>query len=161
MPNWCNNHAIVRHEDLDMVAKLVTACNEEQLFNTFVPRPPEEEENWYNWNISNWGTKWEASHYDETFAGAENPHEAVLAFDTAWAPPIEFYNRLVEQGFKVEACYYEPGMNFCGEYNDGVDEYVEIEGGSDWVQEFVPEKVNEIFAIAENMEIWEQEQDDG
>ena len=35
-----------------------------EFFNIIKPRPKEEEENWKNWNISNWGTKWEPNFYD-------------------------------------------------------------------------------------------------
>lgn len=155
MPNWCNNHAVVYHNNPEMLSKLVNSCNNETLFNTFVPRPETEDDNWYNWNIRNWGTKWEASHWDETFVNTEG--KVVLGFNTAWAPPIEFYNSLVEQGFEVKAYYFEPGMNFCGQYEDGSDEYVEIEGGSEWVKEFVPEEVNEVFGISDMFEDMEEE----
>jgi len=32
-----------------------------------MPRPKEEEDNWYHWNIDNWGTKWGC--YDQDVEG--------------------------------------------------------------------------------------------
>lgn len=41
--------------------------------------------NWYDWSIANWGTKWNAygQSIEQGFDG-----EAILTFDTAWSPPI-------------------------------------------------------------------------
>ena len=39
--------------------------------------------NWYDWNINNWGTKWDAC--DVTWEqGSDHFH---IRFDTAWSPP--------------------------------------------------------------------------
>jgi hypothetical protein len=80
-----------------------------------------------------------------------------LSFDTAWSPPIEFYENLEEQGFRIEAFYYEPGMAFCGVYEDGCDDQFDIEGDSDWVEKHIPRRIDEAFAIAESMEMWEED----
>lgn len=42
---------------------------------------------WYNWNIENWGTKWNA--YD-----VERVDETTLRFETAWAHPDEVLEAL-------------------------------------------------------------------
>lgn len=42
-----------------------------------MPRPQEEEDNWYHWNIDNWGTKW--GFYDQEC------HDSQLDFTTAWS----------------------------------------------------------------------------
>jgi hypothetical protein len=81
----------------------------------------------------------------------------MLNFDSAWAPPIEAYSKLMSMGFYVEAMYYEPGMGFCGAWFDGNDEYYQIEGNSEWVRENIPEHIDEAFAISEGMEQWEEE----
>lgn len=157
MPNWCNNNVIFKHNNPEMIQKLVDAANHEQLFNAFVPRPDEEDTNWYDWNVSNWGTKWEANIYEEAFVEADRSDTVVLGFDTAWAPPIPFYEKMEELGFEVDAYYYESGMGFCGNFQDGYDEYIEIEGDSKWVKEFVPSYIDEVFDISGNMEEWEDE----
>lgn len=61
----------------------------------------------------------------------------------------------------VDACYYEPGMGFCGRWtSDSGDDYYNIEGDSDWVVENIPPYINEMFDISGNMEMWEDEYED-
>lgn len=50
--------------------------------------------NWYNWNISNWGTKWDACDVELSYAPGEG--EAAISFNTAWSPPIEVIVAMVE-----------------------------------------------------------------
>ena len=47
------------------------------------------------------------------------------SFDSAWSPPVALYEYLVAQGFEVSANYYEPGMDFAGEWVNGDDFYLE------------------------------------
>ena len=79
----------------------------------------------------------------------------VLSFDSAWSPPIGFYEKMEELGFSVDAKYYEPGMAFCGHSYDGEDAQYEITGNADWVDDNIPVDINATFAIAENMSYWE------
>ena len=158
MPNWCQNLVTFTHNDPEMITKLVNGANDEQLFNTFVPRPTEKEDDWYHWNTENWGTKWDVAPYEEAFVEGEKSDTVVLGFDSAWAPPVKFYEKMEELGFYVEAYYFEPGMGFCGRYEDGFDEYVEIEGDSKWVKEFVPEYIDEVFDISGAMAEWEEDE---
>jgi hypothetical protein len=72
---------------------------------------------WYDWRIKNWGTKWDATLLQAT----RKKNIATLYFETAWAPPIEIYKALEEEGFKVEATYVEQGMQYAGHYKKGVD----------------------------------------
>jgi hypothetical protein len=60
-------------------------------FDKIVPRP-ETEEDWYHWQIANWGTKWDAS--DVTVSSDNN----VLRynFNTAWSPPLAVLTKLSE-----------------------------------------------------------------
>lgn len=88
MPNVCNNKVtIIGHvEDLDLF-------EEEKLsFLKFVPRPAEEEHNWYEWNNTHWGTKWESWDYELVL---RDENIMVAEFCTAWGPPIEFLKRLL------------------------------------------------------------------
>ena len=50
-------------------------------------------DNWYDWCVKNWGTKWNAS--DTTCVLEEE--NLVLNFATAWSEPIPIYNKLVEE----------------------------------------------------------------
>jgi hypothetical protein len=54
-----------------------------------------------------------------------------LKFDTAWNPPIGWYEALNALEMTVEAYYFEPGMSFCGQWSNPVegivDEYIDID----------------------------------
>lgn len=78
--------------------------------------------NWYDWQISNWGTKWDPHVYTEYQQISDDGSDYVCWFDSAWSPPIGFYNKLVEDGYEVEATYNEGGCDYIGFYRDGDDE---------------------------------------
>lgn len=48
---------------------------------------------WYSWNVRNWGTKWEA----EQPTIQEGANGVVYQFDTAWSPPLEAMLTLSQQ----------------------------------------------------------------
>jgi hypothetical protein len=48
-------------------------------------------------------------------------------------------------------------MNFAGIWEDGIDDFYELESGSEAVREQIPEILDEMFCISENMEQWEEE----
>ena len=115
--------------------------------------------NWYDWCVANWGTKWDISGRDNGAPAVSDDGRSVrFAFDSAWSPPLEFYGRMEELGFTVDAFYYEPGMAFCGRYNEGDDDQYEIKGNSDWVDGNIPQEINDMFAISESMSDWEEEE---
>ena len=60
---------------------------------------------WYNWNITNWGTKWDVAveagnehpdTYMEDYANGEN-HVVFYNFNTAWSRPMPALCKLSEQ----------------------------------------------------------------
>ena len=89
MPNYCDNKVtIIGHkEDLDIME------DDKLTFSKFVPRPADQEENWYEWNNAHWGTKWEHAEY-ELLMREDNIY--VAAFRTAWAPPLAFFESLLK-----------------------------------------------------------------
>lgn len=68
------------------------------VFQIIHPRPKEEDENWYDWNTDNWGTKWDMRVYGFNFENEE------LSFcgATAWNAPIGILNKLVSLGFNMK-----------------------------------------------------------
>lgn len=72
-----------------------------------------KDDNWYNWNIANWGTKWNA--YDVVLNEAiDNDHPFLgYTFTTAWSPPtgvmLALVDYMVEQRLDVymDWCYEE------------------------------------------------------
>lgn len=59
-------------------------------------------DDWYNWNVRNWGTKWDvAIHNDDKYPDTELTTETkdtlIYRFNTAWSPPAEAITKLSEQ----------------------------------------------------------------
>jgi len=160
MPNWCQNVAYISHEDNDKIDYIVEELGkkEPQLFNSLYPRPAEHEEDWYGWNTSNWGTKWDASVYDHHM---EEDGRLYISFDTAWGPPIGFYEFLYESGYDLEAFYNEEGMAFAGHFIDGEDNnYNYGDMSADEIEEQLPTKLDEMFNIAQYKRDWEDENEE-
>ena len=132
MPNWCDNSATLMHDDVKKIDALVEEMSKKTddeysagcPFQHLRPRPQEEEDNWYDWNLRNWGTKWEADVIDWE---KSDDNSVRIYFNSAWAPPTQLYEYLVENGWKVEALYHESGMGFAGQYINGDDDYYEYD----------------------------------
>ena len=185
MPNWCNNGITIKHRDTAMIERVIKG--KDRLFMEFCPTPQEladtvagfpgadkeaEHEaqkarniekygykDWYDWNVANWGTKW-----DITLDGIERlDNNTVKAFfESAWAPPVNAYEKLCAMGFEIEAYYDEPGMCFCGKWtgdeNDSFDDYYEYSGQtSETVRELIGEDLDDYFGISETMAQYEEE----
>ena len=72
--------------------------NSPDVFQIIHPRPKEEDDNWYDWNSMNWGTKWDMRVYGFNF---EN-NELSFGGDTAWNAPLGIIRKLVSLGFNVK-----------------------------------------------------------
>ena len=59
---------------------------------------------WYDWNIRNWGCKWDASEVD---VPEKSDGYVQYTFQTPWGPPEEFFTAITEQF---------PDLTFCLEY---------------------------------------------
>jgi hypothetical protein len=79
-------------------------------------------DNWYDWNVRNWGTKWDVGVYDEKeYAETELMEESdtslAYRFNTAWSPPIPAIETLSMQYPECEiALSYEEETGWGGEY---------------------------------------------
>ena len=85
-------------------------------------RELQESNNWYAWNVRNWGTKWEIS-------GAQlqkTDKSIIYTFDSAWSPPVEAIAKLASlyPQVTVSIRFVEEGMGFAGEvfFRDGEHE---------------------------------------
>ena len=58
------------------------------------PKSGKNDDRWYNWNISNWGTKWDINGSVEI--DDYDSEQIEINFNTAWGPPIEICNKLRE-----------------------------------------------------------------
>lgn len=143
MPNWCDNTVTLTHKKPEQLTRVVVAAEREGLFEEFVPHPKNTEnvDNSLGWNIDHWGTKWEAQVHSIDL----DENSISLSFDTAWGPPIAFYDKMTELGFNVEAKYCELGMDFIGLYENGHDEaYVASES------ENVPVNLSEYYGLEDH-----------
>ena len=120
MPNWCYTTLNVdgSKEQIKEFSSLVSRAieNNNSLCNAIIPRPASEEENWYDWNCQNWGSKWDVT---DMFVDHEDDTNLNLTFATAWNPIFPIFDELVKRGFKVKAEYQDEGYMFAGEYEDG------------------------------------------
>jgi len=112
-------------------------------------------ESWYEWRLANWGTKWDVGHASEHGEPPElKDNVLTVNFDSAWAPPVDAYETLHEMGFQITAYYWEPGLCFGGKWENGMDEhYPDISSEN---VDTIPQDLNEIMGISENLELWEQ-----
>ena len=118
---------------------------------------------WYDFAIGEWGCKWDISNGSDDYKikKIDDSYTVTLHFDTAWSPPINFYDKLIELEFTVNAMYYEPGVNFCGQYCDGQDETYELNNlTSDEARDQLPDELDLAFGISEQIEYWESEQEE-
>jgi hypothetical protein len=64
-------------------------------------------------------------------------------------------------GFSIRAYYDEPGMAFCGKWEDGEDDFYEYGGyNSETVRDLIGEELDDMFGISESMANYEEEQED-
>jgi hypothetical protein len=148
MPNWCDNLVSLRHSDktkIDALEQELLKTENVRVFDSLRPRPVDQEENWYEWNVTNWGTKWDATVYEWD---RENDNEIWISFDSAWSPPSALYEFLTETGWDVSAYYSEGGMGYCGKYTsqDG-DEYYEYDMSDLSSLEALPEDIENFAGL--------------
>lgn len=119
MPNYCYNYIIISSDEGESFEKFKKTLNTadatgnvvEFSFHQTVPRPESEGENWYNWNIGNWGTKWDACWPTVEIAD----DEVIITCETAWEPPIQ-WARFAAENFNlcIRIEYEEPNNAFQG-----------------------------------------------
>lgn len=132
MPNWCNNNLSVvgpvaqikkfkEQAKWEMKETDGTIHKGDFRLSSFIKMPKELDigENWYNWNITNYGCKWdcdgELENDEIDFLGVEAQLD--YWFDSPWGPPIIWLEKVSKKYMKLKftMCYEEPGMGFKGE----------------------------------------------
>lgn len=149
MPNWCENKLIVTgsNDILDELVKSLVYEKEMEYFGTmkfFAMNklhpgldPEKYPNNWRDWRIANWGTKWEC----EVNKIDIQDGIVTLHFDSAWSPPIPFIQYISKKYFPTlhfKLTYIELGVWYCGmsECKNGV----------------LTESIGEILVVDENGE---------
>ena len=176
MPNWCSNNFEVTgtKEQIDAFEDFLKTGSGKNWFDFFLPTPQElldtvsgfvgEDKqaaheaqqaanlekygysDWYGWNITNWGTKWNCDAQD--YVREDNTIR--FWFDSAWSPPIALYEFIESEGFSVRGSFYEPGMCFVGEYSEGVDDTYEYSDTDSL--DAIPEHLIEEYNIRDSFE---------
>jgi hypothetical protein len=106
MPNWVYNNLSIEGEEAQAIKEKLVKVTEEgvlplSLMNIISPTDMERyrkvvgsgdpenyahPDNWYNWNIRNWGTKWDVG---SPAIVEDTPEKVSYTFDTAWSAPYE------------------------------------------------------------------------
>ena len=192
MPNWCNNNISITGPNsvIDKIEEIVKADDTHKntgLLNFFKPMPKELEgttspsssakkpqpmvegfDNWYDWRVENWGTKWELCE----FYGVDRQHlndsldESTIsfAFSSAWSPPIGAYEQFLSDNdnCSLKAYYYEGGCDFMGCWDNGDDECLapsDYKSTDDFWQDGIGSTLDDIFNMTESMAEYEAEQE--
>jgi len=184
MPNWCSNFASISGPK-EGLQRLKDAYDRGEFCNEVMPVPQELRDtvsgfhgdpveqakleaqtqrnvekygagNWYDFCVNNWGTKWDVGG-DGSSDLQDGDDCLTLSFDSAWAPPVGIYEALTEQGFTVEAFYYESGCGFCGKYSSdyGDDCYDISNMSADEVEDAIPSELDDCMGITECMRDYE------
>ena len=165
---------------MDTIKQLWEAANQEGeaggLLNAMVPMPERlkdtvkgsngDADNWYDWSVSNWGTKWDVS--TEGLEFTDNGDGTALIegwFDSAWAPPIGAYEKFSEQNndCHIEASYHEGGMDFGGfwdtengdEYLEGCHEEYKLPEDQ---QSDLFKRIDEEYNLSDSYDMWDEDE---
>jgi hypothetical protein len=71
-------------------------------------------DNWYDWNVSNYGTKWDVESLAHDIDMSDD--EFITSFDTAWSPPSTFLGKLQDKfpELDIRCSYTLEGSDDCG-----------------------------------------------
>jgi len=158
MPNFCSNTLEISNLSQKSFEKLIEQHTKQEgqeertlVFDSIIPVPKKDNgepfDDWYNFRINNWGTKWEPNTY--SFEASYDDNDRFLggyisiAMDTAWTPPLGIIQKLSEMfpEAKFEIKYVEPGCCFMGEdhYVGGEKIYEMYSEDLDKIKEAYPE----------------------
>lgn len=95
-------------------------------------------DNWYDWNVNNWGTKWDCDSQEQGY-DTDNETYFAVNFNSAWSPPMGWFAKVVSMfpTLKFKLTYMETGCWFAGvafgqdgeiETSDGEPEYQDENG---------------------------------
>ena len=186
MPNYCNNNIVITGPNsvIDKIEKIANG-DKGDLLQYFYPMPKalqdttaplqkdaitEEKakakenlkkygyDNWYDWRVENWGTKWDIMEFYNINRKeiGEDESEISLGFDTAWAPALGAYEKFIDENSNcsLKAYYYEPGCDFMGEWDNGMDSCFEVAKyglDDDFWKQGIGSTLDDYFGITESM----------
>jgi len=129
MPNHCISTLTItgNSKQLHKLLKQVqitkteaTPSHDEREFSChkIIPRPATEDDNWYDWNSENWGSKWDLCDFEWIDNDWENGF-VHASFWTAWSPIPLVLEKLSKQHKSLEMTYrfHDEGAGFYGTYS--------------------------------------------
>lgn len=157
MPNHVTNKIEFHGEqaNIDKILELIKGEKECIDFEKIVPMPDnifrgnlghEEyakygKNNWYDWSLHNWGTKWNA--YNSCLDKDINEIE----FDTAWSCPLAVLNKLAELCYKHDVSFTGKWADEDAGCNVGVFES-DCDSDEYWFSyEYIANESNEAYEI--------------
>lgn len=190
MPNWCNNHIRVRGTNQREIQRLADAFEKGEFCNAVIPTPqdlidtvagsvpegPEREaheaqmkrnrelygaKDWYDFQTSRWGTKWDVGGNDFPLDRDEDGLGFSASFDSAWSPPMGVVEELTNRGLSVTLYYYEPGVGYVGKYEDGDDDCYDYGGEtSKTIRSAIGDELTDFWNLEETLAEYEDEEED-
>jgi len=130
MPNWCENTITITGtpESLNNFRKTMNTIDTdgnkvEFTFSQTVPQPNNLVGNgWFEWNINNWGTKWDVNG-DANITIMNDC--IIIQVQTAWSPPHAWAENCTAKfaGLKIKLAFFEIGVGYYGvsTYQDGAE----------------------------------------
>lgn len=146
MHNWCFNTINVSGPKIEVkkFLKVISSSKDnpqfdfntiitipEEIKNTQSPNPDRDlvkkllikygSEDWFDWVLKNWGTKWNPQVHDEwvlTETAEGKLLDINISIDTAWSPPTEFFINVskIYPALTFENEFYEEGNCFIGRH---------------------------------------------
>ncbi|EKX44347.1 hypothetical protein GUITHDRAFT_139886 [Guillardia theta CCMP2712] len=165
MPNMCYNRVLMC-ASTPAAANLFEACLKDLdirgaqdgkgVFSHFKPRPAREDYCPIEWSIDHWGTKWDVP--DPVWKREDLSFH--LKFETAWAPPFDFY-RFIEYdgGWRVDGIYHEPGRMFLGRYANGRERSFRYDFRDPKWRDKLPQGIVEEVNLDREYQEWLENQD--
>lgn len=157
MPNNITNRIEFNgaQENIDKILELIKGKREYIDFEAIVQMPenifrgnlgPDDrvkygKNNWYDWSLYNWGTKWNA--YYQSFDKDNN----TIEFDTAWSCPLALLDKLAELCYEHEVSFTGKWADEDAGHNVGVFES-DCDGDEYWFSyEYMENESNEAYEI--------------
>lgn len=111
-----------------------------------MPRPQEQEDSWYHWNLENWGTKWGC--YEQDVEGDQ------LHFTTAWSTISDELMSRIAKHFPNFIFEYEEEQGWGGvvTYKNGELYQHETYDIPEWDARGETEDGREVYRLASNYE---------
>ena len=109
-PDWKNTP---REDGALPIKREVKNSDGQIVYTTYDFPDGKNDDRWYDWNVNNWGTKWDI---DGGISDGDDDYCFDICFETAWAPPEGIYYELRDKYPDVDITWFydEPGCMVAG-----------------------------------------------